>query len=227
MTVVTVTVVIVIAVIVIVLIAPVVNVIVVIVIVVIVIVVIVIVVIAIVVIVIVVVVIVVIATLVIATVVIVTVVEVTVVIVTVVIVTSESSITIIVIGSLYCKPGSKKKTALLDHIAEVYHILNSRYKKGLHWIIAGDFNELKIKSILDISPNFKQVVNQPTRFNPPAILDKIITTLHAYYQPPEIQPPLENDPDKNGKPSDHRIVSMSSISTINNQPAITNEKNYI
>ena len=56
-------------------------------------------------------------------------------------ITSESAIKKIVVGSLYCKPGSKKKTALLDHISEVYHILNKRYNQGLHWILAGDFNE--------------------------------------------------------------------------------------
>ena len=90
--------------------------------------------------------------------------------------------------------------------------------------MAGDFNDLKIKSILDISPNLKQVVTQPTRFNPPAILDKIITSPHNFYQVPEIQPPLDNDPDKNGKPSDHRIVMMTPISNVNNKPARTNQK---
>ena len=134
-------------------------------------------------------------------------------------VTQESKIQKIVLGSLYCKPGSKKKTALLNHISEVYQILNGKYNKGLHWILAGDFNDLKIQSILDITPSLKQVVTQPTRFNPPAILDKIITSLHNYYQVPEVKPPLDNDPDKNGKPSDHNIVEMRPVNVVNNKPA--------
>ena len=32
---------------------------------------------------------------------------------------------------------------------------------------------------------------------------------------------IDNDPDKNGKPSDHKIVLMSPINTINNKPART------
>ena len=134
-------------------------------------------------------------------------------------ITSESTIKKIVVGSLYCKPGSKKKTALLDHISEVYHMINKLYKQSVHWILAGDFNELKTGKILEISPNLRQVVTFPTRYNPPAILDKIITSLHKYYQVPDIKPPLDNDPDKNGKPSDHTIVEMKPISSINNKPA--------
>ena len=65
-------------------------------------------------------------------------------------ITSESTIQKIVVGSLYCKPGSKKKTALLDHIAEVHQMLSAKYRKGLHWILAGDFNELKDEKILEM-----------------------------------------------------------------------------
>ena len=131
--------------------------------------------------------------------------------------TSMSSIKKIVLGCLYCKPGSKKKTALIDHIAQVYQLLSSKYPSGLHWILGGDFNELKDQKILEISGSLKQVVSEPTRFNPPAILDKIITSLHTYYQIPEIQPPLDSDPDKTGKPSDHRIVVMKPVSIMNNK----------
>ena len=130
------------------------------------------------------------------------------------------------VGSLYCKPNSRKKTALLDHIAEVYQIMNSKYTRGLHWIIAGDYNELKIDSILNITPRFKQIVTKPTRLNPPRILDKIITTLSKYYQEPIILPPLDNDPDKNGKPSDHNIVVMSAINVVNNKPGREFKKSH-
>ena len=98
-------------------------------------------------------------------------------------------------------------------------MLNTKYPKGLHWILAGDFNELKIQGILDISPNLKQVVTQPTRMNPPRILDKLNTTLSAFYQPPSILLHLDNDPNKDGKPSDHNIVVMCAISVLSNKPA--------
>ena len=60
-------------------------------------------------------------------------------------ITQESTIRKIVVGSLYCKPGSKKKTVLLNHISEVYQMLSKKNIKGLHWIISGDFNDLKIQ----------------------------------------------------------------------------------
>ena len=63
----------------------------------------------------------------------------------------------------------------------------------------------------------KQVVTSNTRGL--KILDPIITTLSAYYQTPLCLPPLDNDPDKTGAPSDHKIVFMKPIDAINNNPA--------
>ena len=85
--------------------------------------------------------------------------------------------------------------------------------------MAGDTNELKLDSILSLSPNLKQVVESPTRLNPPRILDPIITSLSIYYQKPICLPPLDNDPDKDGSPSDHLIVYMKPIDSMNNNPA--------
>ena len=123
----------------------------------------------------------------------------------------------IAVASIYSKPDSRKKTLLLDHIAETYHMLNSKYLDGLHFILAGDTNDLKLDSILNLSPNLKQVVNCPTRKT--KMLDPIITTLSKYYQSPVCLPPLDSDPDKNGSPSDHMIVHMVPIDSVNNNPA--------
>ena len=68
----------------------------------------------------------------------------------------------IVVASIYSKPDSRKKTLLLDHIAETYHLLSSKYQDGLHFILAGDTNDLKLDPILNLSPNLKQVVTCPT-----------------------------------------------------------------
>ena len=139
-------------------------------------------------------------------------------------VTNDSKIKKIVVGSIYCKPDSRKKSLLLDHIAEVHSLLSSKYKNGLHWILCGDTNDLKLDEILNLNSNFKQVVQQPTRLNPPRILDPIITTLAHYYQLPVCLPPLDADPDSNGKPSDHLMVVMCPLSVVNNKPARTKNK---
>ena len=57
-----------------------------------------------------------------------------------------------------------------------------------------------------------------TRLEPPAMLDPIISTLGSYYQRPVCLPPLDPDPDTNGKPADHLIVVMQPINTVNNKP---------
>ena len=123
----------------------------------------------------------------------------------------------IAVASIYSKPDSRKKTLLLDHIAETYHMLSSKYLDGLHFILAGDTNDLKLDAILSLSPNLKQVVTSPTRKD--KILDPIITTLAKFYQLPVCLPPLDNDPDKTGAPSDHMIVYMKPVDAINNNPA--------
>ena len=134
---------------------------------------------------------------------------------------SDSKIQRIVLGAVYSKPYSKKKTITLDHISDVFNLMSIKYVKGLHFIISGDTNELKLDQILQLSPNMNQVVKDFTRLNPPRILDPIITTLSQYYQKPLVLPPLDPDPDKNRKPSDHKIVKMKPINTIENKPART------
>ena len=130
-----------------------------------------------------------------------------------------SEIQKIVIGSVYSKPNSKKKTAAIDHISDVYNQLGVKYKKGLYWIIAGDTNKMKLDMILQLNSNMKQMVTNFTRLNPPRILDPIITDLGKYYQKPLVLPPLDIDPYKNCKPSDHKIIKMNPISNVNNKPA--------
>ena len=117
----------------------------------------------------------------------------------------------IAVASVYYPKRTKRK-AFVDHICETYNLLLAKYGQGLQFIIAGDFNRLNIKPILNLSPSLSQVVQVPTRMNPDAILDKIITTLSKYFLPPTTLPPLDNDLEGNGKPSDHLIVVMRPIS---------------
>ena len=136
-------------------------------------------------------------------------------------VSHESKIQKIACCSLYSKPDSRKKYLLLDHISEAFNILSKKYGRGLHFIIAGDTNDLRLDTILSLSPNFRQIVQDWTRLNPPALLDPILTTLSCYYQVPECLDPLDPDPDKNGKKSDHRIVLAKPVDIINNRSART------
>ena len=138
-------------------------------------------------------------------------------------ISKDSKIQKIACAAIYSKPGSKHKSDLLDHISDAYNLLSAKYGNGLHFCIAGDTNELKLEPILNLSPNFIQVVNKPTRIDSKSglemILDPIITTLSSFYQEPLCLDPLDPDPDKNGKKSDHRIVIFKPINVIQNKSA--------
>ena len=119
----------------------------------------------------------------------------------------------IVLCSFYSPPKSNSRFELIDHICGIYHLLSAKYGQGLHFIIAGDSNDMKLDSILQLSPNMIQVVKDYTRMNPPAILDPIITTLANFYQTPECLQPLGPDCDSLGVESDHKIVLMKPINS--------------
>ena len=115
----------------------------------------------------------------------------------------------IAVCSVYYRgPKSTKKKKLFDHIADSFHFLSSKYGSSIQFIIAGDTNRLNLSPILNLSSNLRQVVKCPTRLNPDAILDPIITTLWRYYQEPVTKPPINPNEGSNGKPSDHLIVLM-------------------
>ena len=125
----------------------------------------------------------------------------------------------IVVGSIYSKPQSKKKSATLDHICQTYNFLNAKYGRGLYWILAGDTNEMKLDPILNMHPSLKSVVTKPTREASGKILDNIITDMHCFYKVPECLKPLDPDDGVRGAPSDHNIVIMEPISVLDNKPA--------
>ena len=131
--------------------------------------------------------------------------------------THNSKIQKIICASIYFRPGSKKKSLLLDHLAETHGLLSAKYGNGAHFIFSGDTNDLYLEPILNLSPKFVQIVDKWTRLNPPAILDPVIMTLSNLYQRPVSLDPLEADVDKVGVESDHRIVICKPINIIENQ----------
>ena len=90
----------------------------------------------------------------------------------------------IAVASVYYSSTQTRKSDFLDHISEAFNILCAKYGSDLKFIIAGDFNKLNTKPILNLSPDLKQVVSVVTRTNPDAILDKIITNLQLFYHLP-------------------------------------------
>ena len=132
-------------------------------------------------------------------------------------VTHDSKIQKIACCALYSKPDSKKKSLLLDHISDAFNLLSMKYQRGLHFVIAGDTNDLHLQPILNLSPRFQQIVKDWTRMDPPALLDPILTTLSHLYQVPECLEPLDADPDTGGQKSDHRIVLARAINIFNNK----------
>ena len=132
---------------------------------------------------------------------------------------SDSCVKRIMLVSIYSKPNSRKKTALLDYLSDVYNVISKQYPEGTHWIIAGDSNDLKLDAILNLSPQLKQVVTLPTRLNPPRILDPIITTLSKYYQTPICQKPLDADQGTGGAASDHLCVKFIPVTVANTESA--------
>ena len=121
--------------------------------------------------------------------------------------------------ALYSKPDSRKKTLLLDHVSDAFHILSKKYGRGLEFCIAGDTNDLDLDPILNLNHKFQQIVRDYTRMDPPAILDPVITTMGKFYQVPLVLDPLDADLDKNGVASDHRIVIVRQLGPLSNQSA--------
>ena len=67
--------------------------------------------------------------------------------------------------SIYSKPGSKHKSDLLDHLCDAFNIVSTKFGEGVQFIIAGDTNKLRLKPIIDLSPNLVQIVTKLTRYN--------------------------------------------------------------
>ena len=74
-------------------------------------------------------------------------------------VTNDSKIQKIACCAFYSKPGSKKKTLLLDHISDAYNILSTKYGRGLHFALAGDSNDLNDKN--GVKSDHRIVVARP------------------------------------------------------------------
>ena len=85
----------------------------------------------------------------------------------------------IILCSFYSPPNSKKKKALVDHMAITINRLKVLHPKA-SFIIAGDENNLNEQEIVTICPSFRQLVLKPTRKN--KTLTIVVTDLHRFFQ---------------------------------------------
>ena len=142
-------------------------------------------------------------------------------------VTKSSKIQKIACCSFYLRPQSTapQRANMLDHITESFHILSTKYTRGLEFHIAGDANKLRLDPILHLTPRMRSLVETPTRLGAPgsvpAMLDPILSTLGSYYQVPIVLPPLDPDPGSGGKKSDHMIPLMLPVNMVDNNVART------
>ena len=122
---------------------------------------------------------------------------------------NTGSIREIIVCAFYCPPRSRKKTKLVEHISVEYFKLKSTHPKAA-FICGGDKNDLNTKHLLDISPNFHQIVTRPTHKN--SVLEIIVTDIGHFYNEPIIRPPIQPDIEGEGVPSDHSIAYATPIS---------------
>ena len=108
---------------------------------------------------------------------------------------------------------SRFKNVLFNHVSEAIYIISTKNTNGLHFILGGDANHLKLDSILSLRSDMRNVVKDHAR------LDPIINTLGKYYQRPVCYPPLEADLGTGGVPADHLIVEMVPVNMIDNKSA--------
>ena len=103
--------------------------------------------------------------------------------------TNSSRVKRIIVASYYCQPGIKRSKLLYDHMSDTYHSLCAKYKEGTYFLLAADSNQMELTPIISLSPDFKLVVKDFTRMDPPRILDTIVTNLSSFYQAAVCIPP--------------------------------------
>ena len=113
------------------------------------------------------------------------------------------------IGVIYIAPRSKFKSETIQHIIETIHVIRAKHNNEINYCIFGDFNKVPVDDVIDAYGVLQQVVKVPTRKD--EILDLILTDLHTDYHSPVSLPPLEVDPEAQGKDSDHNVVLFPPI----------------
>ena len=88
----------------------------------------------------------------------------------------------ICVGAIYIAPRSPYKEETITHIMATIHMIRARYDNDVHFLLAGDYNRVKIQDILLSYGALQQICGVPTRKG--ATLQLILTDLHTYMHPP-------------------------------------------
>ena len=107
--------------------------------------------------------------------------------------------------SFYSPPKLRSNKKLIEFLISTVAQLRSEHPNcGI--VMGDDVNDLKLPLLLAYDPSLKQIVRGFTNKNRDKLLDCLITTLHSLLQEPTILPPIQVDPGKTGKDSDHMGV---------------------
>ena len=100
------------------------------------------------------------------------------------------NISVIILAAVYFPPKSPAhvRDHLIEHITTTTQLLQTKHDRP-GFMILGDLNTFPHKEVTR-PLSFKQVVNVPTRGK--NTLDKIITNVHKFYEPPTSLPALGN-----------------------------------
>ena len=118
----------------------------------------------------------------------------------------------ILVGAIYTAPRTEYKLEAIKHIIETIQCMQAKYEDPLGQIITGDFNRTDIGDILDLDGSLMQICSVATQET--STLENVITNMATLFHPPTTRPPLKQDKDKKGKPSDHNIIIMAPKSNI-------------
>ena len=120
---------------------------------------------------------------------------------------ANNNIEKILIGAVYIAPRSQFKQEAVESIIETMHYAQSICEKQLKYFIAGDVNRTDISDILDSNGRLQQICSVPTRNT--SVLENIVTDLATFYHEATTLPPLENDKEGKGGPSDHNLLVVA------------------
>ena len=115
----------------------------------------------------------------------------------------------IIVCSFYSVPHSKRKSQLIEHILAINYESLKAGNNDCFFLMGGDKNDLEIRHLLDISPNFHQHNTKPTHNL--KNIDVMISDMVHLYDESKILASVATDipPGRSGggKPSDHKIVT--------------------
>ena len=113
----------------------------------------------------------------------------------------------ICVGSIYIAPRSPYKEETITHIIQTIHLMRARYNNEIHFIIAGDFNRVKVTEVMDSYGALQQICGMATRAG--AALQLVLTDLHTLLHPATALPPVQVDEGKEGKDGDHQALILA------------------